>query len=410
MTTTTSAWRLTTLADSTLRIGSGITPSGGSKVYLDSGRPFVRSQNVGWGDLRLDDLAHIDEATHANFLRSEIRSGDVLINITGASIGRCAMATHALDGGNVNQHVCQVRVNANQLNPYFVQEFVLSDLGQRQIRSFQAGGNREGLNFKQIGSIVLPLPSLEEQSRISQALRDSTKLLVSMERLIAKKQAIKQGMMQELLSGKTRLPGFDAPWGEIKIKDIVSSPVTDGPHLTPVFQNEGVPFLSVNNIVDGKIDWSDIRYISPKDDQIFSQKCKPRRGDVLLGKAASVGKVAFIDTDIDLNIWSPIALIRPSERFVPEFVYFQLQSGEAAKQIGLLTNTSSQGNIGMGDIERISLRFPEKSEQVAIVEILNDVNSDISLLQKRLEQCRRVKQGMMQELLTGRTRLTPTGE
>jgi type I restriction enzyme S subunit len=288
-------------------------------------------------------------------------------------------------------------------------DFLTAYLDSLDYAALNSGTAQPKLNKNACSKILVIKPPLVEQRRISAVLNETDSFIVSLEKLISKKQAIKQGMMQQLLTGKTRLPGFEEPWRAISIKELVSSPVTDGPHLTPQFRNDGVPFLSVNNIVDGKIHWSDVRYISKEDDAVFSQKCKPRRGDILLGKAASVGKVALVDTDIDMNIWSPIALIRPSDQFVSEFVYFQLQSDEAAKQIGLLTNTSSQGNIGMGDIERISLLFPEKSEQVEIAKVLDDATSEISHLQKQLKQSKRVKVGMMQELLTGRTRLASVG-
>src|SRR5262245_4004530 len=112
---------------------------------------------------------------------------------------------------------------------------------------------------------------------------------------------------------------------------MVQTPVTDGPHLTPRFLDDGIPFLSVNNLVDNKIDLSDLRFISAVDHEIFSRKCRPRKGDVLLGKAASVGNVAIVDFDIVFNIWSPIALIRVRSGISARFVYYQLQSANLIK-------------------------------------------------------------------------------
>ena len=111
------SWRVEHLGDLTEKVGSGITPRGGERVYKKEGRPFLRSQNVGWGKLLLDDIAYIDEATHETFLDTEICSEDVLLNITGASIGRSAIANHQVTGGNVNQHVCIIRTNRNDLYP-----------------------------------------------------------------------------------------------------------------------------------------------------------------------------------------------------------------------------------------------------------------------------------------------------
>jgi len=198
-------WEVCSLGDIVTKVGSGITPRGGEKVYKKEGRPFLRSQNVGWGHLLLDDIVFIDEKTHNSFLATEIKLDDVLLNITGASIGRSAVADNRLLGGNVNQHVCIIRADASKSSPYYLIFFLLSEIGQKQIESFQAGGNRQGLNFGQIKSFLIPLPSLPEQTAIAAVLSDMDAEIASLEQKRDKTRALKQGMMQELLTGRTRL-------------------------------------------------------------------------------------------------------------------------------------------------------------------------------------------------------------
>jgi type I restriction enzyme, S subunit len=236
-------------------------------------------------------------------------------------------------------------------------------------------------------------------------LSDVDALLGGLERLIAKKRDLKQAAMQQLLTGQTRLPGFHGEWEVKRLKTIVQIPVTDGPHLTPEFFDDGIPFLSVNNLVGNKIDITDLRFISRQDHELFSRKCKPRQNDILLGKAASVGKVAIVELDFEFNIWSPIALIRTSENNNARYVYYQLQSADLISQITLLTNSSSQGNIGMGDIEKLTLSLPTLPEQIAIAAVLSDMDAELAALEQRRGKTRAIKQAMMQELLTGRTRL-----
>ena len=164
-------WQSDALGTRVKKVGSGITPSGGDKNYKQSGRPFVRSQNVGWAELILDDVAFIDEETHNSFCSTEIHAFDVLLNITGASIGRSAVADARVVGGNVNQHVCIIRVKAAELNHFYLNQYLISPVGQKQIGSFQAGGNRQGLNFAQIRSFSIPLPpEVAEQQRIADCL------------------------------------------------------------------------------------------------------------------------------------------------------------------------------------------------------------------------------------------------
>ena len=165
----TEEWKKTKIGDITSKVGSGVTPKGGSAVYKTSGHLFIRSQNVGNGRFLLDDVAYIDEATHKKQINTELKDGDVLLNITGASIGRTTVVNKNVEGGNVNQHVCIIRL-LEDYSPNYICNYLLSYGGQKQIDSFQAGGNREGLNFEQIRSIKFSIPSFREQSKIASLL------------------------------------------------------------------------------------------------------------------------------------------------------------------------------------------------------------------------------------------------
>ena len=187
------------LGSKTNKVGSGITPTGGDKNYKQSGRPFVRSQNVGWGDLLLEEIAFIDEETHSWFSATEIKTFDVLLNITGASIGRSAVADDRIVGGNVNQHVCIIRTKTAELNPLYLSQHLISPMGQKQIDSFQAGGNRQGLNFAQIRSFSIPLPPKAlEQQRIADCLTSLDDLITAQTQKLEALKTHKKGLMQQL--------------------------------------------------------------------------------------------------------------------------------------------------------------------------------------------------------------------
>lgn len=198
-------WGLYDLGPLASKVGSGVTPLGGERTYQTAGRPFVRSQNVGWGELLLNDVAYIDEATHRAFDGTEIRARDVLLNITGASIGRSAVADTRIAGGNVNQHVCIIRVDPERLNAELLNQFLISENGQRQIASFQAGGNRQGLNFGQIRAFRIPLPrSVQEQQRIADCLSSlDARIRAESTRLITL-QVHKTGLVQKLFPSQER--------------------------------------------------------------------------------------------------------------------------------------------------------------------------------------------------------------
>ena len=186
-------WKMCTIGELTTKVGSGVTPRGGEAVYKTEGHPFVRSQNVGLGNLLLDDIAFINEETHLRQKNTELQFNDVLLNITGASIGRSALVDKQIVGGNVNQHVCIIRTKEN-LVPSFICSFLLSNYGQRQIDSFQAGGNRQGLNFEQIKSIKITIPSKDEQIKIAKLLRAIDERIATQNKIIDKLQSLIKGL------------------------------------------------------------------------------------------------------------------------------------------------------------------------------------------------------------------------
>ena len=166
-------------------------------MYKTEGHPFVRSQNVGLGHLLLDDIAYIDEDTHQRQKNTELQLDDVLLNITGASIGRSAIVTKEIVRGNVNQHVCIIRTKDNLVSS-FLCNFLLSNYGQKQIDSFQAGGNRQGLNFEQIKSIKIGLPSIEEQKKIAELLQLLEQRIVTQNKIIEDLKKLKSAISERL--------------------------------------------------------------------------------------------------------------------------------------------------------------------------------------------------------------------
>lgn len=194
-------WKVTNLGSLAQKIGSGVTPKGGSESYKLSGIPLIRSQNVLWGKIDLSDVAYIDKEQHQKMKGSVVLRGDVLLNITGASIGRVAVSD--LDEANVNQHVCIIR--SNVINPEYLKNFLLSFRGQKQIEQFQAGGNRQGLNFEQIKSFKIFVCSLSEQQKIASVLTAADKEIELLESKLTHFNQEKRALMQQLLTGKRRV-------------------------------------------------------------------------------------------------------------------------------------------------------------------------------------------------------------
>ena len=161
-------------------------------------------------------------------------------------------------------------------------------------------------------------------------------------------------------------------WPLVAVKNLLAEGITDGPHETPEFLNEGYPFLSVDGIQEGELTFDQCRFISDEQHRAFRKKAAPRRGDILFGKAASTGKIARVKTDRVFSIWSPLALLRPCEtKITSGFLEYALKSLIAQAQIDVLVTTNTQNNISMEAIPRIRVPLPSRPHQQVVVEYLD---------------------------------------
>jgi type I restriction enzyme, S subunit len=410
-------WDLGILGGNTDKVGSGITPTGGQRVYKKEGRLFLRSQNIGWGTLLLHDVAFIDEATHKAFADTEIKSEDVFLNITGASIGRSAVADFRVQGGNVNQHVCIIRANQSKLVPQYLNYFLLSSAGQRQIDSFQAGGNRQGLNFGQVRSICVPLPKPPEQRAIAEALTDVDALRDGLDRIIAKKRDLKQAAMQQLLTGKTRLPGFQDVWEKKTLGQLFnfsggySASREQLSNYGHCYLHYGDIHKSSKTFVDVGAEHQDIprlniplRRVSPTSlledgDVVFVDASEDDEGTSRHVVVVNKGEIPFI-AGLHTIVAKP-----KSKRLTHSYRRCCFQTSAVRQQFLFYAVGTKVSGISKTNIAKVTLLVPSESEQNAIAEVLTDMDAEIATLEQRREKIRALKQAMMQELLTGKTRL-----
>jgi type I restriction enzyme S subunit len=198
-------WELKRIKHLTSKIGSGVTPKGGAEIYQTTGIALLRSQNVHFDGFKLEDVAYISEAIHKNMSGSKVYPNDVLLNITGGSIGRCFYVTNEFLEANVNQHVCILRPNSN-IETKYLYNLLRSDAGQIQIDLCQAGGNRESLNFEQVGNFFIPYPGTEERSEILAFIQHKNEDIVRIiEKTVREIELIKEyktTLISEVVIGK----------------------------------------------------------------------------------------------------------------------------------------------------------------------------------------------------------------
>ena len=199
-------WSITKIKSGVTKIGSGKTPSGGAETYTDSGVIFLRSQNVYDCTLNLESPTYISPEVDATMKSTRVLPDDVLLNITGGSIGRCSIVPKTLGLANVNQHVCIIRTSPLIFLPKYMQYFWVSTLGHLAIDLYQTGGNREGMSADAIRNTPIPYAPLNEQKEIADYLdakcAEIDGLIAKKEQLVKELESYKKSLIYEVVTGK----------------------------------------------------------------------------------------------------------------------------------------------------------------------------------------------------------------
>ena len=319
------------------------------------------------------------------------------ITITGrGSVGHAEYRKQDFDA--IIRLLVLIPKKSNVVNPYYLTQFI------NQYVSFplESTGVPQ-LTVPQIENIEVALPDYTQQVAVAKALSDIDSLLSSIQKLIEKKKAIKQGTMQELLTGKKRLPGFSGEWSKQQLGDICN------------IVNGGTPSTSIAEFWNGKILWctpTDItscstKYIYTTESKITESGLKASsatllpKGALLLCSRATIGEVRIAGNTICTNQGFKSLVVH--QNISNEWLYYMvhvLKFNMLEKAIG-----STFLEISKKDLAELDIIVPEFTEQKALAQVLSDMDSEIELLEKKLAKYQQIKQGMMQELLTGRIRL-----
>ncbi|MEF8686749.1 UNVERIFIED_CONTAM: restriction endonuclease subunit S [Comamonas sp. A-3] len=282
---------------------------------------------------------------------------------------------------NVNNHAHLVRGTKN-LTSWFYYYFSRRDLTPYLTRQ---GASRYKLTKKKLAALPCAIPAaVAEQTAVAEALSDADALIESLDQLIAKKRQIKQGAMQELLTGKRRLPGFGGEWVIKRLGDVAE--ISKGQLIT---ESTAIPG-DVPVIAGGK-----------KPAYFHNRANRTGKTITISGSGASAGYVAFYESPI---FASDCSTIGEGGNYSVEFIYFVLLLNQEV--IYKAQTGGAQPHIHPDDLRPLMIHVPiDYSEQAAIATILSDMDAEIVALESRLAKARQIKQGMMQELLTGRIRL-----
>jgi len=303
---------------------------------------------------------------------------------------------------DVHQRVYRISDFSPRVNGYFFFCYFSSHFYNR-IMQMTAKSSVDSVRREMITKMLIALPSRREQDSIVEALKDADHLIASLEQLVAKKRQIKQGATQALLTRNKRLPGFTGDWAVKRLREVCRS-IVDGTHFTPRYVDNGIPFYSVENVT--RNDFTNTRLISEEEHSRLIKRCKPEKGDILLTRIGSIGDTKLIDWDVEASIYVSLALLKVNSLIDARYLHCYTKSRRFIQDMEdrSLLNASPK-KINMGAIGDVPIATPPLKEQMAIANVLDELDHEILALEGKLAKTQNIKQGMVQQLLTGRSRL-----
>ena len=383
------------------------------KEFFGYGTPIVNYTDV----YRKRGLTKSDVRGKVNLTRDEIhrfdaRKNDVFFTRTSETPEEVGMSSVLLD--DIDDCVFSGFVlRGRPKNDMFVPEYCKYCFTTEAIRSAIIMGctytTRALTNGTQLSAIEIVVPPKPEQEAIAKSLTEIDDLISSLEKLITKKKAIKQGAMQELLTGKRRLPGFSGEW-ETRTLHEISNEMVDGPfgsnlkteHYTTERQ---VRIIQLSNIGEAGWNNANVKYTT------FShaaelQRCIVQPGSILIAKMMPAGRAIICPADEKSYILgSDVVKVVPNSSVDSRYLVYATKSRFYLDQIADDTQGSTRARTSVSKLRKTAILFPEKDEQIAIADILSEMDMEIAALEGKIAKYRQIKQGMMQQLLTGKIRL-----
>lgn len=371
-----------------------------SRDYVDDGVPVIRGQNMGRRWLE-GPYVYVTEKK-ASFLEANLaRPGDVLFTQRG-TLGQVSLAPDTPHRRYlVSQSQMKVTLNREIADPNFFHCWFVSNGGQESIRLNTIQTGVPHINLGILRSLSVPLPPISEQEAIAEAVSDADALIESLEQLLTKKRHLKQAAMQELLTGKKRLPGFSGEWEEKRLLSLVT--IAQG-QVDP----KDFPYCSMALVGPEHVESGTGKLLARRtalEQGAISGKYLFKAGDVVYGKINPYLRKAFL-ADFDGLCSADMYPLRPVEGVAPGFLLAVILGSEFSKYSESVSARSGMPKINRDELAGFAIKIPLAfDEQTAIAAVLLDMNAEIAELEAQLAKTRAIKQGMMQKLLTGEIRL-----
>jgi type I restriction enzyme, S subunit len=402
-------WEVKTISD----VASVKTGPFGSALherdYVLDGTPIITVEHLSENGVIHKNLPLVSDADKIRLKSYILRKNDIVFSRVG-SVDRNSLISKTENGWLFSGRLLRVRTSNKNIHPPYLSYFFHSETFKKRVRNVAVGQTMASLNTQILNGISVVLPPFIEQRAIATALSDVDGLIESLDKLIAKKRDIKQAAMQELLTGKKRLPGFNFEWNILnmsKHSTLKARIGWQGLTTAEYLKNGQYALVTGTNFVDDRIDWNNCYFVE-KERYDQDKNIQLQSSDILLTKDGTIGKTAFVENlNFPATLNSGVFVIRPKEnKYNPKYFFYVLTSFIFKRFLKKLQAGSTIFHLYQKDFASFEFLAPDTiKEQTAIAEILSDMDAEIETLEKKLTKTRLLKRGMMQELLTGKTRL-----
>ena len=391
-------WQAARLGD-VVRFVSGGTPSKKREAFWNGAIPWVSAKDMRRFRLR-DTMDHVTPEGLANGTR-QVPAGTTLLLTRGMRLLKELPVCVVERPMAFNQDVKALLPNA-RIDPRFLPYLILGNEQRLQNLVDLSGHGTGRISSDELQALDIRLPPTHEQRAIAAVLSDVDELIGSLEALIAKKRAIKQAAMQELLTGRTRLPGFGGEWENRRLGELATMASGGTPATTVAsYFDGGIPWVAISDMTNGgRVITSTERTLSHLGLDNSAARLFPIC-TVLYAMYASLGECSIAGSTLCTS--QAILGIQPGQSLSPGFLYYWLTS--IKKKVKVLGQQGTQANLNKEMVQGFRIPLPPLPEQRAIATILSDMDAEIAALEQRLDKTRAIKQGMMQQLLTGSIRL-----
>lgn len=399
-------WSKKRLIEITKKIGSGATPRGGSDAYKDSGISLFRSLNIHDRTFKEKNLAFIDEDQANKLSNVEVQEGDVLLNITGASIARCCIAPSELLPARVNQHVAIIRPRSDYIDSNFLVYLLVSKQYKDALLNTgeKAGSTRQALTKQQLENFEVTIPKLPEQKRIvailNEAFEGIDRAIANTEKNLANSRELFESHLNTIFTRE------NSRWKWVNLSEITTD-ITDGDHQPPPKSQSGIPFITISNIdkQNRKVDFSNTFKVPSEYFEKLKSNRKPRKGDLLYTVTGSYGIPVVVEHDMDFCFQRHIGLIRPSNETNSKCLYYIFLSRYLLNQADECATGTAQKTVSLSGLRRFSVPKIPREEQEAIVVELDLLAEKIYRLEtiyhQKLAALNELKQSILQKAFTG---------